>query len=217
MFSVKFTKKGWPAQTEEVFKPFSKQQEELTAEGGCLTWGIRDIVPKKYSQIFCLNSNRNNPRICQIKALARICGGQNLIDKDLEAVAKSCLSCQSVKQTPAVAPLQPWLWPTKPWQCVHVDFLGPFQGKMFMVAVDAHSKLPEIEMSSTTVANTVTVMRKWFTIHGLPEDPVSSNGHQFRSADFSEFMKEIGMKHTLFTVHPTALIKWCSRAFCENS
>ena len=66
---------------------------------------------------------------------------------------------------------------------------------MFMVAVDAHSKWTEIKMSSMTFANTVTVMRKWFATHGLPEQTVPDNEPQFRSADFAEFFKGNGVKH----------------------
>ena len=40
--------------------------------------------------------------------------------------------------------LHPWLWPAKPWQSIHVDFAGPFMGKMFLIVVDAHSKWPEV-------------------------------------------------------------------------
>ena len=50
-------------------------------------------------------------------------------------------------------------------------------------------------MSSTTVANTVAVMRKWFATHGLPEQLISNNGPQFRSANFAEFMKGNSVKH----------------------
>ena len=70
------------------------------------------------------------------------------IDKQLE---EACVRCQVVKSKPAVAPLHPWLWPSCPWQRIHVDFAGPFKGKMFLILVDGHSKWHEvIEMSTTT-------------------------------------------------------------------
>ena len=53
-------------------------------------------------------------------------------------------SCQSVKENSSVAPLRSWVWPAKPWQGIHVDFAGPFMGKMFFIIVDTHSKWPEV-------------------------------------------------------------------------
>jgi len=53
------------------------------------------------------------------------------VDQDIEKVVRSCLSCQKVRNTPPKTPLHPWLWPTKPWRRVHVDFAGPFLNKMF--------------------------------------------------------------------------------------
>ena len=64
---------------------------------------------------------------------------------------------------------------------------------MYLVVVDAHSKWPEVyEMSSTTVAKTITVLRHTY---GLPEQVVLDNGPQFSSKDFAVFMKENGVKH----------------------
>ena len=81
--------------------------------------------------------------------------------KVIEDLAKSCTDCQRVQQAPANAPLHPWVRPANPWQRIHVDFTGPFLGKSFFIVIDAHSKWPEvIEMSSTTSAQTIPVLRR---------------------------------------------------------
>ena len=73
------------------------------------------------------------------------------MDRGIEELAKECASCQTVKDMPASAPLHPWVWPVHPWQRLHMDFAEPFQGKMYFIIVDAHSKWPEVfEMTSTT-------------------------------------------------------------------
>ena len=54
------------------------------------------------------------------------------LDKAIETLAKSCQVCQTLQATPPAAPLHPWVWPETPWRRVHVDFAGPFQGKMFL-------------------------------------------------------------------------------------
>jgi transposase InsO family protein len=67
---------------------------------------------------------------------------------------------------------------------------------MLFVLVDAHSKWPEVyPMSSTTVANTIGVLRKIFAAYGLPEQLVSDNGPQFTSKEFATLMKGNGIQH----------------------
>ena len=106
------------------------------------------------------------------------------------------MACQGVKNSPAVAPLQPWVWPATPWQRIHVDFAGPFMNKAYLLVTDSHSKWPEIiEMNSTTAARTITEVRKLFSAYGLPLQLVSDNGPQFISDKFDEFKKSNGIKH----------------------
>ena len=136
-----------------------------------------------------------------MKAIARSYMWWPGIDKELEDRARRCTACQSVKSAPAVAPLHPWLWPSTPWQRIHVDFAGPFMGKMFLVVIDAHSKWPEVvEMPSTTAQKAVDELRKLFSAYGLPEQLVSDNGPQFVAQEFGIFLKENGVKHIVFSL-----------------
>ena len=69
-------------------------------------------------------------------------------------------------------------------------------GRMLLVAVDAHSKWPEVRiMSSTTAAKTITVLRDLFARFGLPRQVVTDNGPQFISDEFKDFMRVNGIKH----------------------
>ncbi len=123
-----------------------------------------------------------------MKALARSHIWWPGLDRDIEQLVRACIACQSVKQPPAVAPLHPWIWPARPWERIHVDFAGPFLGTSFLIVVDAHSKWPEvIEMSSTTAAKTIQVMRHLFSQYGLPLQLVSDNGPQFISKNLDYF------------------------------
>ena len=132
-----------------------------------------------------------------MKSLARSYLWWPGLDKDIESMAKSCKSCQSIKHAPPPAPLQPWIWPAKPWQRIHIDFAGPFMGRSFLVVIDAHSKWPEVfEMTNTSTAKTIAVLRHLFAAYGLPEQVVSDNGPQFTSEEFEAFMKGNGVKHT---------------------
>ena len=192
---LRFTQRGWPAQVPEELKPFHIRRHEITTEEECLLWGMRVLIPKPL-QGHMEELHQDHPGVARMKALARSHVWWPGLDRDLESLAKSCVACQSVKQAPPVAPLRPWVWPTKPWERIHIDFAGPFQGKMYLIAVDAHSKWPEVyEMAQTTATKTITVLRHLFSTYGLPEQVVSDNGPQFTSEEFATFMKANGIKH----------------------
>ena len=92
----------------------------------------------------------------------------------------------------------PWIWPTRPWQRIHLDFAGPFNGEMFLLVVDAKSKWIEVfPMSSTTASATILALRFLFATHGLPEVIVSDNGLQFVSQEMKDFLKSNGIRHCL--------------------
>ena len=128
------------------------------------------------------------------------------MDQEIKELVKGCTQCQSVRNAPVVAPLHPWLWPTKPWKRVHIDFAGPLRGHSYLILVDAHSKWPEvIDMkSNTTSAATIKELRQTFARFGLPEQLVSNNGPQFVSAEFTQFLKSNGVIHIkLAPYHPS--------------
>ena len=193
---LQYTKKGWPSQVPDVLKPYYNRRLELTVEGECLLWGIRVVVPYRLQESILSELHRDHPGVSRMKSVARSYVWWPKLDKSLEKLASSCVTCQRNKQAPPLAPLHPWLWPQRPWQRIHVDFAGPFRGKMFILIVDAHSKWPEIHMvRDTTTTKTISVLRQLFARFGLPQQIVSDNGPQFTSEEFRDFTKKNGIKH----------------------
>ena len=140
--------------------------------------------------------HRDHPGIVRMKEVARSYAWWEGIDKDIETVVKSCKPCQAVRNAPPMAPLHPWLWPTKPWQRLHADFAGPFQGRMYLLVCDTHFKWPKIiEMKNTTANKTIEELCKLFASYGLPEQIVTDNGPQFIAEEFAAFTKGNGIKH----------------------
>lgn len=176
--------------------PFISRKDELTLQQGCLMWGVRVIIPSKLRSRVLSELHTGHPGVVKMKAVARSYVWWPGIDAQIEQVSKTCQPCQLTQKAPGPAPLHPWTWPGSPWQRIHVDFAGPFQGQMFLVVVDAHSKWPEVHlMSSTTTTKTIQVLRGLFSRYGLPEVLVSDNGPQFTSHEFESFMKGNGVKH----------------------
>ena len=193
---LRYTKVEWPEQTDDTLKPYRSRKEELTVEGDCVMWGIRVIIPTKLRPQILADLHRDHPGVSRMKSIARSYFWWPGLDQNIEEIAKSCEPCQSSKNAPPAAALHPWIWPAKPWQRIHIDFAGPFQGTNFLVVVDAHSKWPEVfVMASTTATKTIAILRQLFATYGLPEQVVSDNGPQFIADEFATFMNSNGVKH----------------------
>ena len=76
-----------------------------------------------------------------------------------------------------------------------MDFAGPLEGKMYLIAVDAFSKWPEVViMDTTTTSKTIDALRDMFARWGLPHQLVKDNGPQFTSIEFENFIKSNGVR-----------------------
>ena len=148
---------------------------------------------------------RYSPGNRKKKSLARSYVWWPKMDTNLEEKVKGCATCQSHQKTPPCSPLHPWEWPGRPWSRVHVDYAGPFMGKMFLLIIDAHSKWMDIHcVNSATSSVTIDKMRSTFASHGLPEIVVSDNGSNFVSSEFKSFLQKNGIKHLTSTpYHPS--------------
>ena len=135
--------------------------------------------------------------IARMKATARRYFWWPKLDEQIETMVSKCVSCQENATLPRKQEVAKWDWPTGPWRRIHIDYAGPFMGKMFLVVVDAYSKWLEVCItSSSTSETTIRLLRRTFATHGLPEHLVSDNGTQFCSEEFQNFMKANGVRHT---------------------
>ena len=151
--------RGWP---DQALKPYKNRHSELTVEGGYVMWGIHAIVPNKLRQAVLDMLHEGHQGIVRMKSLAHSYVWWPGLDEDFTKLAKECSLCQQVQKLPAPVPLHLWLWPEKPWAQVHLDFAGQFRGHTFLIAVDAHSKWPEVvQMTTTTSTHTITVLSLW--------------------------------------------------------
>ena len=152
----------------ENLQPFKSLQQELTLEGGCPLWEIRVIFPTKLQPQNLQKLHSGHLGMSRMKSLTQGYMWQPGLDQATEDVAKSCQQCQACKSAPAAAPLHPWVWASRPWQCIHVDFARPFTGKMFLIAVDAHSKwLEVVEMINVSTSKTIAALQQTFTAYAF--------------------------------------------------
>lgn len=118
------------------------------------------------------------------------------IDQDQEGCIRECFTCLEMSNKPSKPLLHHWSWPARQWSRINLDFAGPFQGKMFLVIIDAYSKWIECKiMNSITSHNTIETLTTIFARHGLPDCVMTDNGTSFTRYEFQSFMKNNGIRH----------------------
>lgn len=132
-----------------------------------------------------------------MKSFARsYCWWEN-IDKDIERIAKQCVSCELQQNNPVKVPLHCWEQPTEPFQRIHIDFAGPLLNDVYLfLIVDAYSKWFNVYiMKHITAEATIKHVRDFFSTFGIPSVLVSDHGSQFTSHEFQHFLKLNGVVH----------------------
>lgn len=132
--------RGWPKMKSPELIPYTQRQEELSTQEGCILWGGCAVVPPPGRNALLQQLHQAHPGITRMKALPRSYMWWPNMDAEVEALVKSCVSCQESRSSPPVAPLHPWEIPDKPWRRIHIDYAGPWLGRMFLIIVDAYSK-----------------------------------------------------------------------------
>lgn len=186
---------GWPDKVDSELLPFQRRRESLSLSKDCILWANRVIIPKSMQQTVLKALHEGHSGVVQTKMLARAYVWFPTLDNDIENMIALCDACQLNRNDP---PVTEHSWPVadKPWSRLHLDFMGPFMGKTFLVLVDAYSKWPVIEMVSSMTSKTVIdILKKVFADQGLPDMIVSDNGLAFTGAEFQNFMKKNQIKH----------------------
>ncbi|UYV66609.1 K02A2.6-like [Cordylochernes scorpioides] len=190
---------GWPERrVDDKFKDFVSKSSEISVHKDCLLWGSRVIIPERLRKDILNLLHDTHIGIVGTKALARGLCWWPKMDGDIERMISSCAVCLSYSHDPPKTDVYPWIWPSRPWSRLHIDHAGPFQGKLFLVVVDAYSKWIEAKIVSTTsTETTINSLKEIFATHGLPDVIVSDNGTSFTSELFRTFLKRNGVRHIL--------------------
>jgi len=153
----RYVQTGWPDKSpSDELLPFFRRRTELSIDtnGECIMWGNRVIVPKPGRAQLLEELHETHPGVVRMKGLARSYFWWPNLCQDIESVVHRCNSCQMNARNPPIASLHPWELPARPWQRLHVDYAGPFMGRMFFVAADAFSKFVEIRIVASNSAST---------------------------------------------------------------
>lgn len=204
----RYISKGWLKQKiiPETLWAFEARKDESRIEQDCIMWGYRVVIPETLKDAVIKELHATHSGVVKMKAIARSFFWWPKIDADIENVARTCHDCAELRDEPPKTELNPWKWPEKPWHRVHTDFIGPYKNYNFLLAIDVRTKWPEVFLMKSTMAEaTVKVFRNLLSRFALPFQIVSENGLQYTSKEFGDFLKKLGVIHTVSAVkHPAA-------------
>ena len=125
-------------------------------------------------------------------------------------LARLCILCQQTSASPSKIPLHPWEWLSQTWSRLHLDFAGPFLGRMYVVVVDAYSKWFDVQlMNLITSKSTTAKLKGSFATHELPQKLVVNIGPYFTtlSSTFKAYIDQNCIKQNctvLYIMRPSS-------------
>jgi Integrase zinc binding domain/Integrase core domain len=177
---------------EDSTKAYHAFTSEISRVGNFILRGTRLIIPTALRQQTLKLAHEGHLGMSSMKQRLRSKVWWPKMDRDCEDHVKSCHGCQLVASPDPPEPLRRTTLPSKPWEYVSVDFLGPLpSGHSLMITVDYYSRFYEVDiMKSTTAQLTIQRLKPIFVRFGLPYTIRTDNGPQFISEDFQEFCAE---------------------------
>ena len=150
---------------------FRKVQNELTTCNDIVLRETRIVRPATLQAKAVELAHVGHQRIVKTKKLL----GEKVwfpgIDCKAEKLVKSCLACQATTSGPInPEPMIATPLPSAPWKNVSLDFLSPIPtGEYLLVVMDDYSRLPEVEIVTSTAATAVIPkLDSIFARQGIP-------------------------------------------------
>ena len=205
----------WPSRYRDCpveLKPFYRCREELGVVDGVVVRGERLLVPVSLRHRLLAAAHEGHQGMVRTKQRIRQHFWWPGLDAAVEELVKNCDVCASSDKTagPRKAPLHPVPLPDGPWEKVGIDFIGPMEGggqrqRFAIVLVDYFSKWPEVGFCTGPSSEAaIEFMESVAAREGYPLQLVSDNGTAFVSAEFTTYLRRVGVQHVRVTpYHPS--------------
>lgn len=144
---------GWPQNTrDKALHPFWLRRDELSTYKDLLYWGNRIVVPHPAQKHILELLHETHQGMVIMKGMARSLVWWPGMSAEIEKCARQCTQCLQCSQMPAKAEPVSSPEPGECWEHIHLDYAGPFEGKMLLMAVDAKSKWLEVVIVPSAAA-----------------------------------------------------------------
>ena len=151
---------------------YSVRDELSVTNSGLVLRGTKIIMPRSLRSTTLTLAHKGHHGVVKTKQALRTKVWWPKIDIDAKVYIQTCHACQCLGHQDPPPPLKPNVMPSKPWERLHMDFLGPYPtGETLLVVTDAYSKFPEVEiMKSTTTKSVTKRLDRIFSTHGWPQE-----------------------------------------------
>ena len=203
---IKKVKEGFPAMSTSLpphLLPFWKLRDELSTSDGLVLYQSRIIVPTSERKEVLKRLHDSHQGVERTKRRARQTVFWPGITSDIMNTVGACTKCQERRASLPPEPLQSDPPPTRPFEQTAAD-LFHYGGKCYLVYVDRLSGWPEVHSFGTSDPSAETVakiLRRYFSLTGVPVKFRSDGGPQFTSASFRSFMESWGVTHVFSAPH----------------
>ena len=159
-----FVLHGWPAEENTLEEHlYCVKREEFSVENRLFIAWYQSGNTIQVSIRSAVGTTPKPSRNGRMKSLARQHIWWPNLDSNIEQIVRDCSDCQANRCKTPLKVSNPWIWPMHHWQRLHVDFADPFNGRMFLIVVDAKSKWMEVVPTcSTSASSTITALRGLF-------------------------------------------------------
>ena len=190
--------RGWPETKQEVdpkITEYWNYRDEIGVQNGVIYKGDRVIIPSELRRemIQRIHASHQGEQASLRRAREVIFWpGMNHQIKD---TVSQCSICAEYAPTQQKEPLLTHELPTRPWSTVAQD-LYCFNGRDYLLTVDAFSGFWEVdELRSTTAGTVVQKTKQHFARYGIPDKVYTDNGPQFDCTEFTKFAQEWQFEH----------------------
>ena len=159
------------------------------------------MVPSELRSRVMANAHESHQGLVRTKQRLRDRFWWPGMDSEVHEMLRDCAHCSTHEGHTKLCrpPLHPIPLPAGPWRKVMIDLIGPLPGppqeRYGIVLVDMYSRWPEVAFcGDVTAATVIAFLRSLFAREGAPEELVSDNGPQFRSAELADFLKTVGVR-----------------------
>lgn len=187
--------KRWP----KTLARYRLVANDLSTDGQIILKNQKIVIPRSLQKKILQLAHEPHLGIDAMKRRLREKVWWVRIDTMVDSFVKECHGCLLVSQ-PSVEPMTRIEMPSKPWRKIAIDFMEVLNGIHLLVAVDYHSRFPEIEIMTSTTANlTIFRLRTIFSRYGFPEEIVCDNGPPFQSEEFKDYCtsNDIRINHSI--------------------